>query len=79
MRRDPLTSATDRLAPIPAGSDERAHALGNALRSLASEQRRLERLGLAPAIARCRDERRYWTFLDALYRLADAPRSGEAA
>jgi hypothetical protein len=79
MRREPLTSATDRRVPIPVGSDERAHAIGNALRSLASEQRRLERLGLVLAIDRLRDERRYWAFLEALYRLADAPRSREAA
>jgi hypothetical protein len=52
-------------ASVAARLDE-AHA---ALASLQREERRLERLGLAEAVRRCRAQRRYWEFLAALFSL----------
>uniref|UniRef100_A0A832I7R1 Uncharacterized protein n=1 Tax=Eiseniibacteriota bacterium TaxID=2212470 RepID=A0A832I7R1_UNCEI len=67
MTRPPVTVVSDRRRPMPGALDERRDAIALALASLASEERRVARLGLAPALARVRAERRYWRFLDAVH------------
>lgn len=67
-----LTPRSDlhRTMPVSvAGRLDEAHA---ALASLRREERRLERLGLAEAVRRCRAQRRYWEFLAALFSLPGA-------
>ena len=68
--RTPLTSASDRNRPMPAIVDERLDRIDTALATLENEQRRLERLGLELPLARCHEERRYWSFLRAIHRVA---------
>ena len=65
----PCLPAADRTRPIPAHAGARLDAAQAALAALAHEEWRLERLALAPALARCREERRYWSFLTALFSL----------
>jgi len=69
----PLTSGSDRSRPVPASPAARRDDITTALRSLREERRRLERLGLELPLARCHHETRYWTFLDALFAVSDAP------
>jgi hypothetical protein len=66
--RIPVTAVSDRRRAMPRTAGARRDVIGIALASLREEERRLERLGLAPALARCRAERRYWQFLDAVHR-----------
>lgn len=68
--RPALTAAADRAAAMPAAAPDRLDRIAAALRSLDSEQRRLERLGFELPLARCHEERRYWRFLDAVHRIA---------
>lgn len=63
----PVTGVADRGRPRPAAAADRRAAIDAALASLRAEERRLERLGLGPALARCRAERRYWQFLSAVH------------
>jgi hypothetical protein len=68
--RTPLTSASDRNRPMPAVAGERLDRIDTALATLENEQRRLERLGLELPLARCHEERRYWSFLRAIHVVA---------
>jgi hypothetical protein len=54
---------------MPESPAARQDALDAALRSLAEERRRLERLGLELPLVRCHHETRYWRFLAALFTL----------
>jgi hypothetical protein len=72
-------SSADLRRQIPAGEGSRMDRIAAALATLAAEERRLERLGLALPLERCRAQRRYWTFLRAVFALpgsvpARAPR-----
>lgn len=69
----PLTPAADARHPMPAGPGARLDGAHAALASLRAEERRLERLGLEPALLRCREQRRYWEFLVALFALPPDP------
>jgi hypothetical protein len=81
----PLTPSADPRREIPAAAGARLDRIGTALESLAAEERRLARLGFELPMARCREQRRYWTFLDALFSLTDVsagrglPHDGERA
>jgi hypothetical protein len=57
----------------------RLDRIESAIRSLASEHRRLSRLGLAGAAERCRQQLRYWEFIATLFSMAEpsAPRLAE--
>jgi len=68
----PVTPAADLARAIPAHSGARLDAIQTALTSLANETRRLERIGFELPIARCHEQRRYWSFLHALYSLPDS-------
>jgi len=70
MRRTPITTTSDRTRELPALHEERVETILRARASLAAEEHRLSRLALEPALARCRDERRYWEFLHAVFQLA---------
>jgi len=73
-RHPAFTASSDlrgAMPPSPVARLDRAHA---ALASLREEERRLERLGLAGALRRCREQLRYWEFLSALFSLPPAPR-----
>ena len=75
-RRAPLTACSDPRAPMPAGSGARLDRIQAAIGSLAAEERRLARLGLADAARRCREQRRYWEFLAAVFTLEPDPDAG---
>lgn len=66
-------------AHIPAREGARLDRLEAAIASLASEERRLERLGLERSLTECRRQRRYWEFVRAILTLAPASRSGDAS
>jgi hypothetical protein len=57
---------------MPAGAGGRLDRIGTALATLDAEERRLARLGFELPMARCREQRRYWTFLHALFSLPAA-------
>jgi hypothetical protein len=65
----PLHACADLERDIPVSAGERQDRIGAALATLSDEQRRLERLGLEWPLARCRQQLRYWQFLDALFTL----------
>lgn len=64
-----LTAAADPTRPIPAHAGARLDEIRRALVSLGDESRRLERIGFELPLARCHEQRRYWSFLQALYSL----------
>jgi hypothetical protein len=64
-----FTSSADPQRQIPAGEGNRMDRIAAALATLAAEERRLERLGLVLPLQRCRAQRRYWTFLRAVFAL----------
>ena len=64
-----LPAAAERSRPIPSPAGARLDAIQAALVSLGEETRRLERLGFELPLARCHEQRRYWSFLHALYSL----------
>ena len=66
----PVTTLSDRARRLPAEPAGRLDAAETAVASLERERERLCRLGLAPAIERCESERRYWTFVRAIVRIA---------
>ena len=66
-----LPQAADPRRSVPAHAGERADAIEAALRVLGEEDHRLGRMGLDGARARCREARRFWGFVGALYHLAD--------
>ena len=65
----PLTASADPTREIPAGEASRRDRIEAALGSLAAEEQRLARIGLELPMARCREQRRYWTFLGALFSM----------
>jgi hypothetical protein len=72
LHPSPLTASADPRREIPAGAGSRRDRIEAALGTLAAEELRLERLGLEQPCARCREQRRYWTFLSALFSLPEA-------
>lgn len=74
MSLRPLVSLADRAAALPASPADQRDAAARALAALASEERRLARLALEPALSRCRTERRYWHFVHALLSVAQNDR-----
>ena len=69
QRSAPLTASADSRSEMPAGTGSRVDRIDAALATLDAEARRLERLGLELPIARCHEQRRYWTFLRALFAM----------
>jgi len=71
----------DSLRAMPAGRGARLDHARSTLAALRAEEQRLERLGLTEAARRCREQRRYWEFLAALFSLeresAHEPRTNE--
>lgn len=79
MTGAPLTASSDLGREMPAGAAARRDRIAAALRSLADEERRLARLGFELPLARCREQRRFWQFLDGVFGAADPTRrAGEA-
>ena len=76
MNRAPLTASSDTRAPMPDGPGARLDRIHAAVASLAAEERRLSRLGLTDAARRCREQRRYWEFLAAVFALEPEPDAG---
>jgi hypothetical protein len=74
-RHAALTPRSDLRCAMPSTTGLRIDHAHAALASLREEERRLERLGLAEALRRCREQLRYWEFLSALFALPAAPRS----
>ena len=68
----PFTPSSDTRAPIPDHAGARLDRIESAVATLAAEERRLNRLGLEAAARRCREQRRYWEFLAALFTLDGA-------
>ena len=66
-----LPAAADPRRAMPVHAGARLDAIETALRVLGEEDRRLGRMGLDGARARCRDARRFWGFVGALYHLAE--------
>lgn len=62
--------SADPVRDMPAGTHTRLDHIEQALRALADEERRLERLGLEIPLARCRESRRYWSFMRGLFVVA---------
>jgi hypothetical protein len=71
--RPPLTASSDTTRKIPGSASARLDRIDAALASLAEEERRVTRLGLEVAMARCREQRRYWQFLRSLFSLDENP------
>jgi len=65
----PFLSILDPSSAIPASASSRHDRLGAAITSLEAEQRRLQRLGLEPALTECRLQLRYWEFVRAILAL----------
>jgi hypothetical protein len=76
MRRAPLTASSDPRATMPEGAGARLDRVHAAVTSLAAEARRLAQLGLTDAVRRCREQRRYWEFLAAVFALEPEPDAG---
>ena len=71
-----MLSATPSADPgrdIPANAGTRLDRIEAALATLCTEERRLERMGLALPLAHCRAQVRYWTFLRGVFALSLAP------
>jgi hypothetical protein len=80
-RYSKLPAAADPRRSVPAHSGARVDAIEAALQVLGEEGERLQRLGLEGPRERCRQARRFWGFVGAIYHLADlkgaaAPRCG---
>ena len=60
---------------MPASRGARIDGAHAALASLRAEERRLERLGLGLALRRCREQKRYWEFIEALFSLTPVARA----
>jgi hypothetical protein len=65
-----LTASADPAREVPAGSADRADRIECALQSLDHEERRLLQLGLELPLLRCREQRRYWQFLQGVFAVA---------
>ena len=72
MSPPPLIASADLRREIPAAAGSRSDRIEAALATLEAESRRLERLGFELPMARCREQRRYWMFLSALFSLPEA-------
>ena len=68
----PFTASADPRREIPAGDGSRLDRIEAALETLAAEELRLKRLGLGAPMARCREQRLYWSFLRAIFTLSEA-------
>ena len=75
--RTPVTLVSDVERMMPAGAGARLDNVHAALASLRAEERRLLRLGLEAPLRRCREQKRYWEFLAALFALG--PEAARAA
>jgi hypothetical protein len=69
VNRRAITPSADTGREVPAAEGARIDRIDAALASLRDEERRLERLGLDGAVARCREQRRYWEFLRTLFTM----------
>lgn len=74
-----ITASADPQREIPACAGNRGDRIEAALATLTAEEARLTRLGLDAPVARCREQRRYWTFLRAVFSMSDAAPAREAA
>ena len=74
--RAPLTASSDTRAPMPDGPGARLDRIHAAVVSLAAEERRLARRGFMEAARHCREQRRYWEFLAAVFALEPEPDRG---
>ena len=75
-----FTSSSDLDRSMPDNLAARLDRIEIATASLRAEVARLERLGLAGAASRCREQLRYWEFLGVLFLLTpDGSFHGEAA
>ena len=75
-RRRATTASSDRTRAIPESGSGRVDRIEAALASLEAEERRLMRLGFELPLQRCREERRYWMFLQALFAMPRPSRRG---
>jgi hypothetical protein len=66
-----LPTSADPTREVPADAGSRRDRIEAALATLAAEERRIARIGLEWPLARCREQRRYWSFLSALYAMRD--------
>jgi hypothetical protein len=69
-----LVPSADPGREIPAAPGARLDRIEHALAALADEERRLQRLGFELPLARCRESRRYWTFLRGVFAVAGESR-----
>ena len=69
MKRTPIPAGAAFEREMPRGSAARLDRIETALATLAQEERRLTRLNLVDAVQRCREQRRYWEFLRALFSI----------
>lgn len=70
----PVTPGADPSRDVPAGLGVRLDCIQGALASLAEEERRLRRLGFEAPLARCREAKRFWSFLGGLFEVAASER-----
>ncbi len=68
-----LPFAADPRRAVPTHPGARLDAIETALCVLGEESERLQRLGLEGPRDRCREARRFWGFVGALYVLAERP------
>lgn len=69
----PVHPLADARRTMPENTAERGDAIRAAHEVLVAEQRRLERIGFEEPLARCHEQRRYWSFLGALFDLPKHP------
>ena len=72
LSRAPLTAGADPRREMPAASGRRIDEIAVALATLEAEERRLARIGLELPMARCREQRRYWSFLNGLFSMSES-------
>ena len=75
MRPVSLTAASDPTREMPAHACDQLDQVTRTLDALAAEERRLQRLGFEIPLARCQNERRFWSFVAAVCTLAAEPES----
>ena len=69
-----LTSSADASREMPASVSARRDRISTAIDSLREEERRLSRLGLETPLQQCREQRRYWEFLRAVFTIDESPK-----
>ena len=67
-----IPASADPGREVPADAGSRRDRIDAALATLAAEERRIARIGLEGPLARCREQRRYWSFLSAVFAMSDA-------